>query len=1057
MNLFHGSSVFSRSVYKCCAVFIIVLMLNNSTANYVLANTCLAPKTNVVSTAEIQNANDLLFDSLIKEAYKTQPALESTQENKKISTALNTFFTAFQDISFFQQVLKTSIKKVKQISLGALSLLNNVQMTISKKINLFFSSITNSVKYVTIAILLLCAGCGDIMEPVRPDDLFEGGTIFSIGKNDNSSSEFLAEAKSFEADFFVNENFHDKFPRELNTTWFPDIYIHFELDNASDLTLYLDAAWQNDRGALMVNVDMHVDGNWETVGQAVFNSVDKGFIHIPAEYFQRGMNDMRISVQNANGNTTSIYWDQITLKPTSYSVPQEVVTMTENILDMSLNFYTIDGILQPSGLPPTGFNAKIHSDFKWTNPTEWGYFMQGLILAAEKGKISTSDASSRIEGILNRIIDVQNDPELFHNGLLYSFYHIDSHNPKPITDAGDEAYNKLTVGDCALLWLSTNAIKGWLISNGYSSTAQKATTVMNNFNLRSGFIDNGYDAYMAKSIFSDGRPHEGAWDYMSDEGGMISFAAFASGAITEDEFRRVVNHLRRTPNSWGDYTVEEGMYYNPAFAWTIRMSAGFPFFESGLGSTYGMNSFIPAMESYIAFGKYLNVDYPGFSDAMSQADGDIRLVGNAYGPSDAPHITTAPNHLMPHGLIVPLAGMRYMDQSALKAYYDALVLLRSDINNIWHDTENNISASPYGFEVIMPPKINQPGYIGVNTGRFCFETLSESYSSISAWYGLQMLNGRPTFYDYAKNVNGYNDKVQRALAIMYGGGLKNVGAEDVNLSPEQTRLLKQEIHQNSSEEVKKQINNQQINYKLVETDNSSLLSKIMKDVGIQNGAYNLTINGVNYLLINKDIEHYETALEHEEYEICSREFLAKNPDYLDGQNLNQAAHQVAWSMQIVNNNWEKAEDVDFIKNQITSNNNDALVDLLKEDRNKQTNYVTNVLKSLLDKTNIKEKILLFEQSFKEYAYLNLSKNIKDTIKLEIKTYDIELIKDTIIPIVQQTKDVIDAYSLRNIIYTGLKENNLISTTAIPLNSIMEKLTDLLYKETKRNEMIEFSS
>lgn len=1050
-----------RGFYRYLSCFIIFLLLNSNFSAFASTNNqCLAPLTIVSDLSAQKNINDLLFNDLILESSKTKETVKTSnlkQFHAITLSILNTFKHNFISLNSLN-----TLQKLKYLIIDKLKAINTF---IDKTMKVFIYKtkyIGTRIIAISVIIMLLISACSDPFKPTEPDDYFEGGTIFSIGKNDNSSSEFLSDANSFDPVFRVNDQFQDKFPRELNNSWFKDIYIHFDLNSANDLTLYLDASWQNDRGALIVGVDFYLNGTWKRAGTVVFNSIDKGYIDIPASFFKSGLNEMRLSVSNTNGKTNAIYWDQITLKPTQYGVvPEEVISLANNITDVSLNYFLSADVLHSSGLPPTAFNAKDFSDFAWTNPTEWGYFMQAYIIAAETGKISVAEANTRITRTLDAIKRIQDNPDHFTGGLLYSFYELNTPTPIPVQEGPD--FDKLSVGDCALLWLSLNTIQGWLISKGYNETANTAKNIMDNFNLRTGYKSFGPNtAWMVHSVrgstLQQINPRKDYWDYFADEGGMVALAAFLSGAINKDEFRVVINTLNRHSSSWNGFTVEEAHYFNAAFAWIQRPASGVPFFEGGLGSSYGINSFIPAMEAYVAYGQHLNIDYPAFSDAMSQGKGNDGMVGEFYPPNaGGVVIQTPPEDIATHGLIVPFAGMRYLSPSALKAYYDALILLRSDINNIWHDRDHNVSASPYGFEVIAPPKINQDGYVAQNAGRYVFETLSQGYNIMSAWYGVRTVKGQPTFYDFAKYVPFYDQKLNTALNIMYGGGLKDIGEDDINLSPEQYRLLKNEIERSKYEEVEKVVNNNIVNYRLITTKTGDALDTIMKEAGITNGAFNLSINGKNYILLNKDIPHYHLAKEHEECEICCRKYICDNEEDKDLENLNKTSHKIAWGLQILNNKWKKAENVNFVKNQLDNKSISELVDILKEKRKGPSRYITAALANLTGSSKIKESIIKFEKSFQEYAYIVLGQKIIDTVKTNIKQYDIDLIKKEIKPIVLQTKDVIDNYSLRNMIFLGLKENNLIKNMTINIDDKLSKLTESLYKKIKNDLFISHSA
>lgn len=1009
-------------LFKFFACLLIYTLLNSNLLPFASANNdCLAPKTVVKNTPSTENISNALFNNLVNDAYNNtykQKVTKQTNTLNAISPSIiellkNNFLNTFTEV----------FTKINVFYLNRLTFLQNVITSLKKYSTFLFNVIAKKLAVLGLASLLIITSCIQPYDPILdPVDPIYEDTFFTIGSDDNSSNEFASN--NFDANFYANTESVSDFPKELNASWFSEMYIYFELSTPQNLTLSLDAAWQNGKSSLTIAVEIWKDGVWKNTGNVVLTKQDNGYVNIPYYMLQTGQNEMRLKMIKDNDYSDIVYWDQISLKPATQLVPQEVITMAETITETSLNYFLSDDVVHSSGLIPTAYDlyAGIQPQL-YSNQAEWGILLQTYIIAAETGKISSSEANTKITQTLNTIANLQNDPNQYHDGLFYPFYRLNTATPYH-----DEIMDQ-SIGNNAMLWLSLNTIQGWLMQNGFGTSAEIARDIMSKINLRVGFRDFGSFAkiYYTRNAVT-GELSTNDYDVYADIDGMIAFAAFASGSITKDEYRKLCNTQKRYPATWNGFTVAESSFLNAANGWIQRPLAGFPLFENTAASTFATNSFLPAMEAYIAYGDSLNIAYPGFSIAPSQ---DIHK--RFYPPNFRNYVDNAvPDNVMPHALIVPLAGMKYLDEATLKAYYDALVRMRNDTKAYW---TNN-----FGFKVLASPYRD----VGTNAAPSKYETYSTGYSAIAGWYGLQILKGEPTFYDFARTVPGYSDKVTDAIDILYGGGLKNIGEDDAILTPKQSKEIISLMNKSLGKKTEKTINKENIKYILIETETDSDLDKAMKDAGITNGAYNLTTNGETFILINKDISHYDLAKQHEEYEIMSKNYLINNQK-VNGNDIQQTAHKLAWASQILNNKWEKAESIDFVQNQLKTKSIDDLVDIIKEKREDHILSVSKHLNDLYPGINIKEKIENFEKSFKDYSFVLIYQKIIEQMQNTVTSFDINLIKETINNIIKQTKDVMDKDTYKRLIDISL--NKTIPTLDKAISSFTEKIYENLKNKT----------
>ncbi|MBI3291847.1 MAG: hypothetical protein HYZ73_03425 [Elusimicrobia bacterium] len=247
----------------------------------------------------------------------------------------------------------------------------------------------------------------------------------------------------------------------------------------------------------------------------------------------------------------------------------------------------------------------------------------------------------------------------------------------------------------------------------------------------------------------------------------MNMVSYLSNSTSFLEFQNILNTQQRPTRSWDGHTTKESAYFNAMFTWAQRSILGFPILGNIRERHYGMYSFVPNVRSHFDYGTWLGIDYPAFSDAMTQTQTGAPLVGR-FTPPNIPDIviSTHPVHIAPHALAVPLCALDVLDENVLRGLFEKVLLLKTDTSGVWHPT---YSQDPFGFEVVASPYMNVSNYPGADDGRYIFETLGNAYTALSIYEGLQRYSTRPsrTFGYFARQVPGYADKVTQMLNYAY--------------------------------------------------------------------------------------------------------------------------------------------------------------------------------------------------------------------------------------------------------------------------------------------------
>jgi len=450
----------------------------------------------------------------------------------------------------------------------------------------------------------------------------------------------------------------------------------------------------------------------------------------------------------------------------------------EQVFETHMNYFLSGEVVPNSGIPCTAYKVGNRARFGYSNPTEWGYAMQAWIAAAERGLVPANWAVERLESAVATIEALQLDPAQTFNGLPYPFYKVVDSEGHDLPIPRRDPDSNVPSGDDALLYASLVVVQGWAEVRGYTDLARAAQNVTGRMAFRPFLHSEGGDLFLAHTLdATSGALSSSNWDVYADEGGMVAWVAFLSGSITLEEFQQITQAQHRraarwTADSGETYVVQEAAWFNAMFPWAVRSLGGFPIQDTecpeNVTSSYARESLIPAANACLALGDQLGITHPAFSDAMSQARNGRGLVGWIQGWYIPPNLAgrvlrVAPTDVTPHALFVPLNALAELSDEQLNRWLDEIAKLMTDKAEYYHAT----GEYPFGFEVTASPWADDLAYTGADDGRPVFETLSAAYTVLSLFNALQLSEGNPTFTWFARQVPGYEGKLEAVLAFLY--------------------------------------------------------------------------------------------------------------------------------------------------------------------------------------------------------------------------------------------------------------------------------------------------
>ena len=448
--------------------------------------------------------------------------------------------------------------------------------------------------------------------------------------------------------------------------------------------------------------------------------------------------------------------------------------LLDEMLKTHLNYFLSSDAITSSGFPLGAYREGNRGQYNYSNPTEWGYAILAWIVAADRGIITVSNASSRIEKSLDTMIRLQNDPSQSYRSLFYPYYYVTTPSGVDLTTPYHDANVFIPSVDNGFLYTSLLIAQGWANVNGLGTIETKALSISKKMNFRI-FLD-AHKEYLKHVVdASNGKQGSSQWDVYADEGGMMAWIAYASDSITFDEYKNIVDVMKKSPRQWNNIIVKEAAWFNAMFTWGVRSLSGFPVakWETGIENQYSNSSFANAVKAHLAFGNLRGVDYPAFSDAMTQPSG-VGFYTPPNLPNEVPASVSA--NATPHAFFIPFNIGPDLDPLDINTLITKIGDLKNDTAHYYHNGSDG--HKPFGFEVTTSIIKNNAAYTPP-VARFIFETLSAAYTVLSIDQGLNIHDGKPTFLHYAAKNTGYFTKVQNALSYLYSstGQIRRVPAD----------------------------------------------------------------------------------------------------------------------------------------------------------------------------------------------------------------------------------------------------------------------------------------
>ncbi|MCX7113277.1 MAG: hypothetical protein NTX45_24825 [Proteobacteria bacterium] len=298
-----------------------------------------------------------------------------------------------------------------------------------------------------------------------------------------------------------------------------------------------------------------------------------------------------------------------TLTPAQY-------TTLNGILNTHLNYFLSTVAVTSYGLPLSAYKVGDRARYGYSNPTEWGYLLQAYIAAAERGKISKSEAKNRIAITLNTVKTLQdNNLQVYNGGLFYPYYTVTDSLGNDVFPVHDQSLSIPSI-DNSLFFMSLVIVDGWALDNNFAPLSAQARAIYSKMNFSPFMYLESSTGKMFEALVVNASTKEpsGKCDVYVNEGGLTTMIAYFSGSVDLATYKALTGDQLRVPATWNGITVQEADWFNPMFTWGVRSLAGVPV----IGTPYSTASFVPSYRGHLTYEQVFGIAYPALSDAMSQ-------------------------------------------------------------------------------------------------------------------------------------------------------------------------------------------------------------------------------------------------------------------------------------------------------------------------------------------------------------------------------------------------------------------------------------------------------
>lgn len=287
----------------------------------------------------------------------------------------------------------------------------------------------------------------------------------------------------------------------------------------------------------------------------------------------------------------------------------------KTVLDKTFNYFVDPNAMNLThGLPRTGYNPYNLSEKGHSNPTEWGYYLNALIIGRDFEYISSDDFHSKIRTSLNTILTLQATQG--YQGQFFAFYYVKNIYGNNIFPIQDVSQNFLPSIDNAFLAGSLKILREYAFENCFSDIAILADSILSAMDFRM-YWDSTRKQFSHGLTMPGGSFLNAYWDVYANETHYLTELAAKRGDITALEMQENLSSLNSGAGWYvdhNDFTIVVNPCNWDGSLFTYLMPGIFmPVNEND----FGLNSALPAIIGQLLWARDNALQYFGWTDIMA--------------------------------------------------------------------------------------------------------------------------------------------------------------------------------------------------------------------------------------------------------------------------------------------------------------------------------------------------------------------------------------------------------------------------------------------------------
>jgi hypothetical protein len=456
--------------------------------------------------------------------------------------------------------------------------------------------------------------------------------------------------------------------------------------------------------------------------------------------------------------------DQLAGVATHFNVTGQTVNVAalRRIADDTMSYFLSSTIVpDESGLARTAYRPNNPNIHHWSNPGEWAYDLNALMLYRDAGGISEAEYLRRVGRTLDTLKVLQNDPEQSYHGQFYAYYYVFDEatgtTPLPATAPNilgrvhHDWNREIPSADNALLTIALLTLEQHALTKGHAEIARLAGEIARKMDYSIYITPQGNFAHTFDLNINEWGKYAGedrykVWDLIGQETGAVFWAAYANDSIHGAQLQKALDQVVFSDAS---YRSSDGksIVAGPV-SWD---GSSFAYFVSLMyldpeKTRFATSTVIPSQVAQLVAGKdkgLSQVARVGFSDIMAGVD----LGGSTFEGGAPPNLKEEPwqppLYISPYSLFLPLnlevgANHPYGDvtQELMNINYALAEQLRGTANY-------QVDATHFGYYSAVPTA----GGV-IDADKQIFGTLDQGFIVLSTLNYLAHVEGRPNLSDY---------------------------------------------------------------------------------------------------------------------------------------------------------------------------------------------------------------------------------------------------------------------------------------------------------------------